>query len=626
MTPSLQMEANAILKSGWWHTSNERFSISNYCNWSDIICNKDGSIKSIHIDAQYSQVAWGNKFATLNLSSFHNLESLGIKSIGLWGTIPKDIGLLSKLTHLDLSNNSLSGEVPSSLGNLTQLQYLDISYNDLYGSIPYELGFIKPLIALNLSNNNNIEGEIPSSLGNLTKLTHLDMSANFLEGMILSSLGNLRQLEYLQISFTNIHGSIPPELGFLKNLTTINLSKNMLKGMIPSSLRNLNRLEVLDISHNNIQGFISLELGFLKNLTTLDLSYNILTGMVPQSLCNVTVLDISYNNLKGPIPFCIDPYKIIGNKDVCTDILDYQFPFQFQPCKKRAYGSVYKAQLPCGRIVALKKLHGYEAEVPSFDESFRNEVRILSEVRHKNIVKLYGFCLHKRIMFLIYQYMEKGSLFSVLYDDEEAMEFNWRKRINIVKGVSFALSYLHHDCSPSIVHRDVSSNNILLNSEWQPTVADFGTARLLQYDSSNRTIVAGTIGYIAPELAYTMVVSEKCDIYSFGVVALECLMGRHPGEILSSLQLASTQSMKLCQILDQRLPFPNNAIVLLDMIHVAVIAFACLNFNPSSRPTMKCVSQSFLSEHTPLTVPLSEISMQQLMSQELKTLFHIVNP
>ncbi|KAK2413596.1 putative leucine-rich repeat receptor protein kinase [Trifolium repens] len=683
MTPSLQMEANAILKSGWWHTSNERFSISNYCNWSDIICNKDGSIKSIHIDAQYSQVAWGNKFATLNLSSFHNLESLGIKSIGLWGTIPKDIGLLSKLTHLDLSNNSLSGEVPSSLGNLTQLQYLDISYNDLYGSIPYELGFIKPLIALNLSNNNNIEGEIPSSLGNLTNLTHLHMSANFLVGTIPPSLGNLRQLEYLDISFTYIHGSIPPELGFLKNLTTINLS------------------------YNNIEGFIPLELGFLKNLTTLDLSYNILTGMVPQSPCNVTILDISYNHLEGPIPFCIDPHSIVGNVDVCTDILHDQIAFQIQPCKKSkkanhvvvvivvpilmvlilsfslliclklrrnsiknnhantttttkngdlfclwnydgkiayddiikatqdfdmrycigtgAYGSVYKAQLPSGKIVALKKLHGYEAEIPSFDESFRNEVRILSEIRHRNIVKLYGFCLHKRIMFLIYQYMEKGSLFSVLYDDEEAMEFNWRKRINIVKGVAFALCYLHHDCSPSIVHRDVSSKNILLNSEWQPTVSDFGTARLLQHDSSNRTIVAGTIGYIAPELAYTMVVSEKCDIYSFGVVALECLMGRHPGEILSSLQLASTQSMKLCQVLDQRLPFPNNAMVLLDMICVAVVAFACLNFNPSSRPTMKCVSQSFLSELTPLTVPMSEISMQQLMSQELKTLFHIVN-
>ncbi|KAK2360024.1 putative leucine-rich repeat receptor protein kinase [Trifolium repens] len=773
ITPTLEMEANAILKSGWWDTSYEPFNFKCYCNWSNIICNKDGSIKSIHLDPQYSEVVRGYpKFATLNLSVFHNLESLVIKSIGLQGTIPKEIGLLSKLTHLDLSDNSLTGEVPSSLGNLRQLQYLDISYNGLYGLIPHEFGFIEHLIALNLSNN-IIEGEIPSSLGNLTKLTHLDMSANSLVSMIPPSLGNLSLLEELDISRNYFEGFIPVELGFLKNLIRLDLSNNRLNRNLPISLSNLTQLYYLDISYNYLTGslpsnfnqltklrvlllnynyisrtFSMINLSQLETLdishnllrgklpsnffpfqASIDLSYNLisgeipsqlghifqfnlsnnnLTGMVPQSLCNVTILDISYNYLKGPFPFCIDPHKIIGNKDVCTDILDYQIRFQFQPCKKSnkanhnmvvvvvvpilmilmlsflllkclkfrqnfiknkhantttttkngdlfclwnydgkiayddiikatedfdmrycigtgAYGSVYKAQLPCGKIVALKKLHGYEAEVPSFDESFRNEVRILSEIRHKNIVKLYGFCLHKRVMFLIYQYMEKGSLFSVLYDDVEAMEFNWRKRLNIVKGVAFALSYLHHDCSPSIVHRDVSSNNILLNSDWQPTVSDFGTARLLQYDSSNRTIVAGTIGYIAPELAYTMVVSEKCDIYSFGVVALECLMGRHPGEILSSLQLASTQSMKLCEVLDQRLPFPNNAMVLLDIIRVAVIAFACLNFNPSSRPTMKCVSQSFLSELTPLTIPLSEISMEQLMSQELKTLFHIVN-
>jgi len=81
--------------------------------------------------------------------------------------------------------------------------------------------------------------------------------------------------------------------------------------------------------------------------------------------------------------------------------------------------------------------------------------------------------------------MERGSLFSVLYDDVEAVEFKWRKRINTIKGVAFAISYLHHDCSTPIVHRDVSTSNILLNSEWQASVSDFGTAQILQYDSSN---------------------------------------------------------------------------------------------------------------------------------------------
>jgi len=128
------------------------------------------------------------------------------------------------------------------------------------------------------------------------------------------------------------------------------------------------------------------------------------------------------------------------------------------------------------------------------------------------------------------------------------------------------------------------------------------------------------------ELAYTMALNEKCDVYSFGVVALETLVGRHPGDLMPSLQSTSTRSVKLCQILDQRLPLQNNDIVIRDIIHVSVVAFACLNVNPRSRPTMKRVSQSFVTELTPLSIPLSEISVQQLMSEELEAFFYIGNP
>ncbi|KAB1215091.1 hypothetical protein CJ030_MR4G016266 [Morella rubra] len=148
------------------------------------------------------------------------------------------------------------------------------------------------------------------------------------------------------------------------------------------------------------------------------------------------------------------------------------------------YGSVYKAVLPSGRVVALKKLHQMEAENPNFLKSFR-------------------------------------------------------MRVNIIKGVANALSYMHHECIPAIVHRDISSNNILMNSKLETFVSDFGTAKLLDPDSSNQTLLAGTYGYIAPELAYTMRINEKCDVYSFGVVAVEILMGRHPTELLTSLSLSS---------------------------------------------------------------------------------------
>ena len=162
------------------------------------------------------------------------------------------------------------------------------------------------------------------------------------------------------------------------------------------------------------------------------------------------------------------------------------------------YGSVYEARLPNGKTFALKKLHRLEAEDPNFDRSFRNEVHVLSNIRHRNIVKLYGFCLHDRCMFLINEYMERGSLFCALRDDAQALELDWSKRVAIVKSIAHALSYMHHDCTPPIVHRDVSSNNILLNSEMEAFVADFGASRLLNLDSSNRTMVAGTYGYIAP--------------------------------------------------------------------------------------------------------------------------------
>ncbi|KAL1805907.1 hypothetical protein ACET3Z_028975 [Daucus carota] len=101
-------------------------------------------------------------------------------------------------------------------------------------------------------------------------------------------------------------------------------------------------------------------------------------------------------------------------------------------------------------------------------------------------------------MFLINEYMERGSLFCALRDDAQALELYWSKRVAIVKSITHALSYMHHDCTPPIVHRDISSNNILLNSEMEAFVADFGASRLLNPDSSNRTMVAGTYGYIAP--------------------------------------------------------------------------------------------------------------------------------
>lgn len=135
---------------------------------------------------------------------------------------------------------------------------------------------------------------------------------------------------------------------------------------------------------------------------------------------------------------------------------------------------------------------------------------------------------------MVYEYLERGSLFSILCNDEEARKLDWIKRVNIIKGVAHGLSYMHQDVSLPIVHRDISSKNILLDTEYEARISDFGNAKILDYESSNWTAVVGTIGYIAPELAYTLKVTETCDVYSFGVLALEVIKGKYPTNLVGS--------------------------------------------------------------------------------------------
>ena len=184
----------------------------------------------------------------------------------------------------------------------------------------------------------------------------------------------------------------------------------------------------------------------------------------------------------------------IAYEDIIESIADFDIRYCIGI---GGYESVYKAQLPSGKKVVLKKLHRLEADDPNFDKSFKNEVRMLTEIRRRNIVKLQGYCLHNRCMFLVYEYMERGNLFCVLSDNVEAIELDWTTRVNIIKSISHALCFMHHECVPVIVHRDITSNNILLNSELEAFVFDFSTARLLDPNSSNQIVVAGTYGYVA---------------------------------------------------------------------------------------------------------------------------------
>nr|XP_029120200.1 MDIS1-interacting receptor like kinase 2-like [Elaeis guineensis] len=276
-----------------------------------------------------------------------------------------------------------------------------------------------------------------------------------------------------------------------------------------------------------------------------------------------------------------------------------------------AYGKVYKVEFPMEHVVAVKKLHLMEGVLD--EKSFQSEIQALTRIRHRNIVKLHGFCSNSDCKFLIYEYIDKGSLASILCSQETAEELNWERRTCIIKDVAHALSYMHHDCNPSIVHRDISSNNILLDSDFKAYLSDFGTARILKPASSNWSTLAGTVGYAAPELSYMTKVNEKCDVYSYGIVILEVIMGRHPGDLVSSLSSSDIQHMLFSDVLDQRISPPTTYIIK-EVLLLAMIAFSCIRATPQTRPTMQRISHLFISGNIPtIHEPFNSIKLCQLV-------------
>ncbi|XP_048128999.1 probable leucine-rich repeat receptor-like protein kinase At1g35710 [Rhodamnia argentea] len=619
-----------------------------------------GNLKKLwYLDLSFNLLL-GHIPPTLGLLS--NLMHLYLGGNHFNGSIPMEIGKLTNLAYLSMEGNEFNGSIPSAIGNLKSLIELRLHSNSFIGPIPLELWKLTNLAYLSMEEN-KFSGCIPSAIGNLKSLIELRLRLNSLGGPIPSSLAHLTSLRVLDFGSNEFDGAIPSKLGNLKSLTHLDLSSNYFSGKIPHELGSLVMLNYLDLHNNSLHGSIP-NFRKLSSLDHIDLSYNHLTGKIPINLANVhygvffdneglewndgsrrtsrvTLMVVFIPLMAIPVISCLvlaygfifrrrvkrmQPETIEKNGDFLSiwnydgriayeDIINATEDFDIKYCiGTGGYGSVYRAQLPNGKIVALKKLHRLEAEDPSFDKSFQNEVKHLTEVRHRSIIKLHGFCLHKRCMFLVYEYMERGSLFCALRDEVEAVELDWSKRLSIVWDMAHALSYLHHDCARPIIHRDISSNNILLDNKMQAFLSDFGTARLLEPNfSSNLTAnIVGTHGYIAPELAYTLVINEKCDVYSFGVVAMETIMGEHPADIILILSTLFREDIMLHQILDPHLPIPRENSTARSIVLVISLALACLSSDPKSRPMMKQVSETFRAPKLALPQPFHSISLAQL--------------
>ncbi|KAE8715420.1 hypothetical protein F3Y22_tig00110174pilonHSYRG00381 [Hibiscus syriacus] len=260
------------------------------------------------------------------------------------------------------------------------------------------------------------------------------------------------------------------DFGVYPSLDFIGLSDNQFYGEISPKWALCNNLSTLLIAGNNITGRIPPELGDLVQLQALDHSSNHLVGEIPKELTKLTSLSrliLSGNQLSGGIPLEVGSFSVLEYLNLSENRLSRSIPETIGDMLKLYYLNLSRRIRKCipsraviSDIVAVKKVHA----------------------------------LHS----------DEGSLSANLSNEQAAKELDWDKRVNIIKGVAHALSYLHHDCSPPIVHRDLSSHNILLDLEFEAHISDFGTAKLLNQDSSNWTDLAGTYAYVVPELAYTM--------------------------------------------------------------------------------------------------------------------------
>ncbi|XVE80606.1 hypothetical protein DITRI_Ditri14bG0152700 [Diplodiscus trichospermus] len=585
-------------------------------------------------------------FIPPDIGNCSNLYRLRLNSNRLAGTIPWEIGNLKGLNFVDLSKNRLVGGIPPSLSRCRNLEFLDLHSNGLTGSLPDALP--TSLQFMDISGN-RLTGQLAHSIGSLTELTKLNLAKNQLSGRIPSELLSCSKLQLLNLGDNGFFGEIPKELGQMPALEiSLNLSSNRFSGEIPSEFSGLSKLAVLDLSHNRFTGKLDV-LASLQNLVSLNVSFNDFSGELPNtpffrklplsdlesnkglyissgvvtsadngharqarsavelamsiliSTCAVLVLLAAY--LLVRTRFAKNGLMEVDNWEVTLyQKLDFSIDDIVHDLNSAnvigtgSSGVVYRVMIPNGETLAVKKMWSSEES-----GAFTSEIETLGSIRHRNIVRLLGWGSNRNFKLLFYNYLPNGSLSSLIHGAGEGAD--WEARYEVVLGVAHALAYLHHDCVPAILHGDVKTMNVLLGAGYEPYLADFGLARVVNssFDdklSKSSTIphLTGSYGYMAPEHATMQRITEKSDVYSFGVVLLEVLTGKHPldptfpggANLVQWVQNHLASKRDPSDILDPKLRGRTDP-AMHEMLQTLAVSFLCVSKRPEDRPIMKDV-------------------------------------
>ncbi|KAH8504399.1 hypothetical protein H0E87_011885 [Populus deltoides] len=574
------------------------------------------------------------------LCSSGNLFKLILFSNSLEDEIPKSLSTCSSLRRVRLQDNSLSGELSSEFTKLPLVYFLDISSNNLSGRIDSRKWEMPSLQMLSLARN-SFFGGLPDSFGS-ENLENLDLSQNLFSGAIPRKFGSLSELMQLRLSKNKISGEIPDELSSCEKLVSLDLSHNKLSGQIPASFSEMPVLGLLDLSHNELSGKIPANLGRVESLVQVNISHNHFHGSLPSTgaFLAINASAIAGNDLCGGdktsgLPPCRRfkspmwwfyvacslgalvllalvafgfvfirgqrnlELKRVENEDGTWEL---QF-FNSKVSKSIAIDDILLSMKEENLISRGKKGASFKGKSITNDMEFivkkmndvnsipLSEISELGKLQHPNIVNLFGLCQSNKVAYVIYEYIEGKSLSEVL------LNLSWERRRKIAIGIAKALRFLHCYCSPSVLAGYMSPEKIIIDGKDEPRLI-LSLPSLVCIETTKCFISSA---YVAPETRETKDITEKSDMYGFGLILIELLTGKGPADAEFGGHESIVEWARYCYSdchLDMWIDpmiSGNASINQNELIETMNLALQCTATEPTARPCANEVSKTLES-------------------------------
>ncbi|KAE9607463.1 putative transferase, protein kinase RLK-Pelle-LRR-III family [Lupinus albus] len=607
--PDLSSERAALLslrssvggRTLFWNATNQ-----SPCNWAGVQCNH-GHVVELHLPG----VSLSGQLPTGIFSNLTHLRTLSLRFNALTGHIPSDLASCTNLRNLYLQRNLLSGSIPDFLFSLTDLVRVNIGFNNFSGQFSTGFNNLTRLRTLFLENN-QLHGSIPD-LSNVVNLEQFNVSNNLLNGSVPLKFGTFSQDSFLGNSLCgkplslcagddgNGSGSVPVEIeinGGKKKKKKNKLSGGAIAGIVIGSVSNSKKTSSVDVATVKDRG-LEVNGGENKVNEVENGGHGNGNGNGNgYSVAAVAAAALTGNGNKGgEVVNGRGAKKLVffGNSVRGFDLEDL-LRASAEVLGKGTFGSAYKAVLEVGPVVAVKRLK----DVTISEKEFKEKIEVVGAMDHESLVPLRAYYFSRDEKLLVYDYMSMGSLSALLHGNKGAgrTPLSWELRSGIALGAARGIEYLHSQ-GPNVSHGNIKSSNILLTKSYEARVSDFGLAHLVGPSSTPNRVA----GYRAPEVTDPCKVSQKADVYSFGVLLLELLTGKAPTHALLNEEGVDlprwVQSVVreewTSEVFDLELLRYQNAEE--EMVQLLQLAVDCAAPYPDKRPSMSEVAQSIEELH-----------------------------